>query len=415
MSASGLPLRYFRSTVTELLDEDPIGVMAGSASAADFMYAVQFNRDLLLFSSTCQAVIPGTSSPISPNNAQIVLTSSYAGDNNASPVDTGRSVMFPAPISESYAGFFEMVPSNYTASQYTSVDVTQHIPKYMPGRIVKCVSSTNVGMVLCKLSGDTKSLFVHQYKWDNDSKLQGAWHQWSFPYDVCTVWFANDKILIAFNANGKLCIAAVELQVGSTVEGLTRPLTDLYTQVTVSGGVFTLPESLRSLVNSIDDVLLTYTTGTLAGEWAGVSTLNTTSWDVTVVRGIPDGVYYVGLPFESVVSPTPPILKDKNGAVFGADSILVRYTLHMCDTGAINIKVFNNSLSLSETTTTPLLSASPDLLIEKPLVSTLADVVIPVRAIAQETTLLLTCTGVQQMRLLGVDYLLRYHPRRRRL
>ena len=415
MSASGQPLRYFRSTVTELLDEDPIGVMAGSASAADFMYALQFNRDLLLFSSTCQAVIPGTSSPVSPSTAQIVLTSSYAGDNNASPVDTGRSVLFPAPISESFAGFFELVPSNYTASQYTSVDITQHLPRYMPGRIVKCVSSTNIGMVLSKLSGDVKSLFVHQYKWDNENKLQGAWHQWSFPFDVCTVWFSNDKILLAFNTNSQLCIASVELQAGSTVGGLTRPLTDLYSSVTVTAGKFTVPVALRSLVTEVDDVVLTYTTGSLAGEWAGVDEINTSTWVATVARTIADGTYFVGAPFSSVVTPTPPILKDKNGAVFGLDATLIRYILHTMDTDSFQVKVYNSNTVISDVSTTPVLAASPDIELEYPVIGALSDVVVPVRSVAQDTTMVLTCTGVHQMRILGIDYLLRYHPRRRRL
>ena len=415
MSASGQPLRYYRSTVTELLDEDPIGVMAGSASAADFMYAVQFNRDLLLFSSTCQAVIPGTSNPVSPNNAQIVLTSSYAGDNNSSPVDTGRSVMFPAPISESYAGFFEMVPSNYTASQYTGIDVTQHIPKYMPGRIVKCTSSTNTGMVLCKLSGDTKSLFVHQYKWDNENKLQSAWHQWTFPYDVCTVWFSNDKILLAFNANSKLCIATVEIQSGSTVGGLTRPLTDMYSSVTVSSGTFTVPEVIRSLISELDDVILTYTTGTLAGEQAGIDSINTSTWVATVSRNIVDGTYFIGVPFNSVIMPTPPILKDKNSVVFGLDAKLVRYIVHTLDTDLFHIQIYNGSQYIEDYTTTPVTSASPDVEIDAPLIGTLADIVIPVRSNAQDSNMILSCSGAHQMRILGIDYLLNYHPRRQRI
>ena len=415
MSAAGMPLRYYRSTVTELLPEDPIGIMAGSASAADFMYAVQFNRDLLLFSSTCQAVIPGTNAPISPETAQIVFTSSYVGDNNASPVDTGRSILFPAPVSENFSGFFEMLPSNYTASQYTSIDITQHIPKYMPGRVLKCASSTNIGMVLSKLSGDTKSLFVHQYKWDNEKKLQGAWHQWSFAFDVCTVWFVNDKILIAFKTDGKLCIGTVEPQAGSTVGGLTRPLSDMYSRVTVSNGQFTVPEVLRSIVDGPEDLMLTYGTGTLAGDFAGIAELNTSTWVAKVVRNVADGTYFVGYHYYSMFSPTPPILKDDKGAVFGTEAILMRYNFIVQDTGSFGVQLFTPAVTLSNTTYTPIYNASPDIIIETPLASHLGNVVVPVRAKAQETTAILSCYGPQQMRVLGIDYKLRYHQRNRRI
>lgn len=415
MSASGQPLRYYRSTVTELLDEDPIGIMAGSASAADFMHAIQFNRDLLLFSSTCQAVIPGTSTPISPNNAQIVLTSSYTGDNNTAPIDTGRSILFPVPISENYSGFFEMVPSNYTSSQYTSSDITQHIPKYMPGRFVTSASATNASLAVCKLSGDIKSLFIYQYKWDAESKLQGAWHQWTFPFDVCSVWFCADKILVAFDCNSKLCITAIELQAGDTVAGLTRPLTDLYTTVTVTAGSFTIPELMRGVVSSVEDVLLTYTTGTLAGDAAGISTLNLDTWVATVARNIPDGVYFIGTPFISSIIPTPPVLKDKVGNVFGMEAKLVRYIVHTSNTGLFNVQVYAGNTKIMDYDTSAILAASLNLLIEHPIVETLADVIIPVHTTARDSNLILTCSGEHQMRILGIDYVLNYHPRRRRI
>ena len=415
MSASGKPLRYYRSTVADLLPEDPIGIMAGSASAADFMYAVQFNRDLLLFSSTCQAVIPGTNAPISPETAQIVLTSSYVGDNNASPVDTGRSIMFPAPISENFSGFFEMLPSNYTSSQYTSIDITQHIPKYMPGRVLKCASSTNIGMVLSKLSGDTKSLFVHQYKWDNEKKLQGAWHQWSFAFDVCTVWFVNDKILIAFNADGKLCLGTIEPHAGSTVNNLTRPLSDMYSSVTVSGGQFTVPVVLRSLVDGYEDVMLTYGSGTLAGDAAGVTELNTSTWVGKVARNVADGTYFIGYRYYSMFSPTPPLLKDQKDVVYGMESIIMSYNFIVQDTGSFGVQLFTPAATLSNTTYTPVYNASPDIVIETPIASHLGNVIVPVRAKAQEVTTILSCYGPQQMKVLGIDFKLRYHQRNRRI
>jgi len=415
MSAAGKPMRFYRSTVTELLDEDPIGIMAGGASAADFMYAMQFNRDLLLFSSTCQAVIPGTNVPISPSTAQIVLTSSYAGDNNSSPVDTGRSIMFPVPISGAFAGFFEMIPSNYTASQYTSLDITQHIPKYMPGRVLKCVGSTNVGMLLSICSGDSIGLYVHQFKWNNETKIQGAWHRWEMPYPIASVWFADDTIIVALNANGKLALVTVELQTGTTINGLYRPLSDIYQSVTVTNGQFTVPEVLRSAYNSGYDILLTYTSGTLSGAEAGVESINTSTWVGTVLRNIPDGTYFIGLDYTSVLSPTAPVLKDQDGNVFGMDATLVRYILHTVDTGEFDVYIYNSALDLVSETLSPVYNASPDLQIDYPLIGTLQDIPISVHSVSQDTTTIFSCSGASQMCFLGIDYIMRYYPRRRRV
>jgi hypothetical protein len=59
MSASGLYQRFYRSTVTSLLDTDRISISSASAQDSVYRTAVQFNRDLVLFANSMQAVVPG--------------------------------------------------------------------------------------------------------------------------------------------------------------------------------------------------------------------------------------------------------------------------------------------------------------------------------------------------------------------
>lgn len=74
LSASRYPTRTMRSTVTDVLDSDPIELASGSASSASFEHAVQFNKDLIVFASTHQAVIPTGTTALTPTNAMLVLT-----------------------------------------------------------------------------------------------------------------------------------------------------------------------------------------------------------------------------------------------------------------------------------------------------------------------------------------------------
>lgn len=56
MSATNKPRRFFRITVTSLLDSDPIEIGSGNITSANFTYAVAFNKDLVLFADRVQAV-----------------------------------------------------------------------------------------------------------------------------------------------------------------------------------------------------------------------------------------------------------------------------------------------------------------------------------------------------------------------
>ncbi|WP_236502141.1 hypothetical protein, partial [Escherichia coli] len=62
---------YMRTTVEELQDDDPIEVSSTALSAAQFEYAVPYNKDLVLLSQNQQAVIPANSTVLTPKTAVV--------------------------------------------------------------------------------------------------------------------------------------------------------------------------------------------------------------------------------------------------------------------------------------------------------------------------------------------------------
>lgn len=427
MSAAGKPLRFYRSTVTSLLDEDPIGIVSGSASAADFQYGIQFNKDLILFSSACQAVVPGTNVAISPNNAQIVLTSSYRCDTNSPPIDTGRSVLFPVPITESHDGMYELLPSSYTASQYMAYNITEHLPTYFKGRAVKCVNNIGSNMLVFQTDADPYSVYVYQYFWGADSKLQNAWHTWTFEYPIVAMWFSKYNLALAFHIGDGITIATVDTNTADTITfpaqentpevTYIRPYIDMYSLVTVTNGEFQIPASVYSLTTNAESIRLVYASGSLAGDRAGIESVTPVGAGYTgsVVRNVEDGKYWVGVPYTSIFIPTPPILKDSKEAVFGDDSMLMRYVINTSNTAEFNAQVNNAAGELLDIETSPVSNAAYELNFDAPVIGTLKGVVVPVRAKSKESSLTLTCSSTHQMRILSIDYVLKYVQRRRRM
>lgn len=414
MSASGKPLRMYRSTVTELLVADPISIFSGAATTANFTHAVQFNKDLVLFSKSVQAVIPSGNALITPNTAQIVITSSYSCTTRVTPIVAGRSLMYFAPRSEKFAAALEMIPSTTTDSQYTTNDVTAHIPQYMPGSIRQATASTTSNSTALVADGDARSLFVQQYLWAGEEKRQSAWHVWSSPYDIVCTWFVRDTVFVGLLVNGALAVVSIDPQAGKTIDGAYRPFSDLFQAVLVSGGTFVVPVSLRPAFLAGNALQLTYTHGTTQGEAVGFS-VNTSTWVGTVVRNVIDDFYYLGLKFLSAFSPTPPLMRDKDGVVIGTGAaILIRYEITTKNAGEFDVVVQRNNEVVANGTYSALKYSSQDLAPNAPLFAESGRVVVPVRINSNDAQVTLYAGEDHDLGLLTFEWVMQYHQRRRR-
>lgn len=412
MSGAGHPLRWWRSTVTSLLSEDPIGIFSGAATSTDFRSCVQFNKDLLLFSRSCQAVIPSGNAAITPSTAQIVITSQYSTDVLSQPGVVGRSVLYGIPRTESYAGILEMIPSNTTDSQYTSNDITSHIPRYLPGRVRNITASTTSNSALFLCTGDNRSVFVQNYLWSGDEKVQSAWHQWMLPAPVSTAWFVRDRIYLGLAVDNTIMVVTIEPQAGERWTGLMRPFSDMYRVVTITNGSFVLPTTLRSTYGAGEQLRVQSGSDRM---WAGIENIDTSTWVVTMVRNVPDGQYLVGFKFSSVLTPTPPLMRDQNGTVIGTSkSMLVRYELTVQNTGAFDIEVLDTSREIQDGEFSGLLYSSNDLVPDKALETTMGKIIVPVRALAQNTVTTFSCDRETDMRILDIEYVTQYRALRRR-
>src|SRR5699024_10748856 len=256
LSASNTPRRFYRSTVAELVDTDPIHIGSSAASSAAYEYAVPFNKDLLLFSAGYQALIPSGSVAITPQNAQVVVTSTYAADTTTSPMAIGRTLVYPAPRSTQYFGVMEMLPSPYTDSQYVSADSTEHLPKYLKGRCRFVVSSSVSSMVLFGQTRDLKSIVVHEYSWSGDEKLLKSWHRWTFHHPVAYAYFSNEVINVLTVVGDRIVRGSIDARAGAVEDSVdTRPFLDWNFSVNVdSDNTFELDASQAQLFSNGEDL-----------------------------------------------------------------------------------------------------------------------------------------------------------------
>ena len=414
MSASGLYQRFFRSTVTSLLDTDRIDIASASAQDSTFRTAMQFNRDLVVFGDSMQAVIPGTGI-VTPSNASVSLTSEVSCDSRVRPMLTGQTLLYPNRRNSEYAGLLEFIPSSYTSSQYVTQDATAHLPRYIPGRVMEMhVSSvTNIGFV--RYSGNRNALVVYEYMWGADAaKAQAAYHTWEFQQEVLTLHALSESmVLFVKSSTGKVQMLRIDPREGFVAGApYDVPYIDSPIEVYVQGRTFPLPQALRYVGITKEDIAVAFPANGMAGSEAGIESIDS-NWNVTCVRGVKDGMYHAGLRFTSSMTLTPPMLKDRNDNIVGSNSVrLLRLDTAVRNTGDFMIKVVNTSRDVNENfEDAVVLLNSKELSLGRTIKSDVSNLIIPCRTVASTTDVSFTTDGTLELNVLDVSYMLKHNQR----
>lgn len=418
MSASNKPDRFYRTTINSLVASDPIGVGASANSSAAYEYCEPFQKDLLLFSQKYQALVPGGNAALTPTNASVVITSTYEADMASRPVAIGRTMMYPAPRSRDFYGVMEMVPSQYTDSQYLSEDVTAHLPKYLAGRCRFGVSSSVANIACFASTADHRVLYVHEYMWSGQEKVQQAWHRWTFPYDIADAFFSGADINLVMVNGANVAIATIDPRIGTlTRDAARRPFMDMFTDVTVADNVALIPPKLLQFDPTVGERLeMADTAMDLMGERVGVEErlqdrlITVPSFDV--------GSASMGLTYRSSFSPTTPMVKDHNNVVISSNKLtLLRYMIGTANSYEYNAIVRDSSMSgngVDAEQMAVLFWGSAELDLGSPRVNTESVATIPCRTNASTTTLVLYTDGLGEMNIISMEYVCRFNQKLRR-
>lgn len=418
LSATNKPRRFYRSTVTEILDTDPIGLGSSSATSAAFQYAVPFSKDLLLFSSGYQALIPSGNQALTPRNAQVVVTSDHAVDMTSGPVSLGRTVMYPMPRSQDFFGIMEMVPSSYTDSQYVSGDATEHLPKYLAGRCRFGVSSSVASMAVFGPSRDSRTLVVHEYSWDGDDKVQRAWHQWKFPTEVAHSYFSGDVFNILVVSEGVVMCLKIDPRVGLVdSQESHRPRLDAYIKVPVVDHMVVLPDWYVDFVGGrMGELRATAPDGPRQGTEVGID--SNPDGTLTVNRAYTRDSLYVGFGYRSGFVPSPPLIRDRNDVpVTSGRQRLVYFHAEVDGTEEFSVRVSDQRNTNPDYTwdISPVLWTSPELSLTQAPVSGNVGVLIPCRVNSLTSNVEIFTEGLGELNVLSLEYVIQTNQKIRRV
>ena len=176
MSESGEYYNFFKTTVTSLLDSDPIDIGVASQNVTNLDSAAGFQENLILFSNKGQFVLKG-GELLTPSTVAVNPITNFEQTEGVNPISLGSYLYFPFTRGN-YSGLREFAISA-TGDTYTADEITSHIPSYIPKNIID-VAGSSTEDVVAVLSSDTKdTIYIYKYFWSNNQKLLSSWSKFT--------------------------------------------------------------------------------------------------------------------------------------------------------------------------------------------------------------------------------------------
>jgi hypothetical protein len=283
---------FWRTTMTTVLDDDPIDVAGTSDNVAIFKFAASFDEDLFLFAD--QSIHRLTAGDLlTPKSVALPAASAAQVNVSVPAIPTAKSILFMG-TGKTYGEARELYTAPDTGES-VNASVSDHVPGYLPTTIERMIASDSINAAVFTSPGVDAAIYVYQYFWAGNEKLQAAWHKWTLPTgtEVIGTAFFDDELHLVLRRGTtlffeKMNMAATLYDVGKDwMIRLDRRVLSTSLTPTVSGAnrVFTLPYSSTG-------VMVYHWGGDLHGIPVDVvaragNTITIAAADLPVVFGVP--------------------------------------------------------------------------------------------------------------------------------
>lgn len=189
---AGDVFNFWPDKATDVLDSDPIEIIASTNKVTVLRHSVPFRKSLFVTSDSVQFEVDA-SDKLTPKTAMITPTTAYQIDVGCKPVPMGDQLYFAAK-SQGSAVVFEYYYDGDSFSN-TAADVTKHCLGYIPGGIKMMVASTETQRLFLVPTVGRNHLYVYTSYWSGKEKAQSAWCKYVFGADETEATILGASVL----------------------------------------------------------------------------------------------------------------------------------------------------------------------------------------------------------------------------
>lgn len=319
-SRSLKPLDFWKQSAIQTNDDDPIRLNSSEGSQSTLRHLSEFDRDLVAWAKDAQFTLSGRQ-VITPATATLPKSTSYSVDVRAAPpIEVGRTVMYPVKL-EDYSGLREYFVRSDTA-QNEAGEITAAVPRLMTGQIRYMAATTNMNILIVQTRTSARRLFVHEFLWQNQEKVQSAWSYWDFHYPVAHFAFVGETLYVVQRTGaGEYILSSMKFDRVSN-PGLSFEFhADNQRMITGVGNTFRWIWDDTSI--PWENIIVMQGTGCPEpGREAKILQYNGTN--ITLDDQMNGGTVYLGIRYPWRFIPTMPHLRDYQGRIDRAGKLIIQ-------------------------------------------------------------------------------------------
>jgi len=253
LSESGLGVRndsgvfeynFGRTTVTTLLDSDPIDVVVEAQRVVNLSAAAASQENLILFAENGQFVLKGEEL-LTPKTVSVKPVTNFEYNADTDPVSVGSYIYYPFDFGN-HTGIREF-SLNKDTDVYESNAITEQVPRYIPKDITRFSGSLSENTLAVLSKEDDQVLYIYKYFYSEGRKVLSSWAKWEMDVHIKSFEFMDSTLyMIATDdiSDSETYILNLPLNFDGEDEG-----TATYT-LTPSGSTITVAPTV---VNSVND------------------------------------------------------------------------------------------------------------------------------------------------------------------
>jgi len=182
LSEAGEFFNFFATTVTDLLDSDPIDVATSHTRVSVLKRAVPVSERLVLLSDKVQFFdnISGDDL-LTPKTAAFKAKSEYDSYIGPTNVTVAKTTLFIPQRNKEWSRLWEMIPdADKNPGQELAIDVTEHVPDYLPDEMRRIVYHQGSSSLYMQSDFQANRLYVYRWLVQDNKRAQASWSYWEF-------------------------------------------------------------------------------------------------------------------------------------------------------------------------------------------------------------------------------------------
>lgn len=174
---------FYRRTVLDYLDSDPVAANAATEDVALVDYAIAYHDGVMLFSRQKQLSVTNADAGLSARSLAIAPVTSYIMATGVRPTPMGSQAHF---LSEARGYLAVQEYSRLVGADPTeAADITAHVPHLIPKGASRIIPLHDLNALVILMNNSTdptvkSKAYVYQFFWQGSTKLLSAWRVWDF-------------------------------------------------------------------------------------------------------------------------------------------------------------------------------------------------------------------------------------------